>query len=355
MTLVEAEQPVAGNLGRYSIFERLLERHVTPVPELVSRAQYDRWSDRQRSEFNERRAARIAASFIIETPALQSLKREIRRSSLFADRPVGRTGVILSGKPASGKTTGAIHAGLDAFDRHVKRYPEWKRLKHRPVIYIEVPPNANGKKTMGRFMHFLQLPVLERLTLEARTQIVTNALTRARPSLIIIDEMQNLSRLSEGHFESAQTIKNLLNSIPAVPLYVGFDLDKLFGNDDLGGQFAGRSSVVELNPFSVSTPTEQQQWDGVIQTFEDQFALLDQPEGTLIQHADYLWRETLGSLGALSRLLTTAALDLILDPAGGKEELTVGVLERVQMDLRTQIEKRRTLGSDSKPKPDGSA
>lgn len=343
MALDDLDTQDDGNLGRKSVLERLLAEFRAPDIERVSRAEYAAWDSRQRAEFDDRRIERIANSFIIETPPLRNLIVELRRAAAYSRRTIGRTGVAVSGPPATGKTSAAFHGMVDGFRRHEKRYPEWRDLGHTPVVYIELPPGANGKTTMGRFMHFFELPVLERFTLEARTQIVTEHLIQARTSLIVIDEMQNLERLSNGNFESAQALKNLLNSVKAVPLYLGFKLDKILSNDEIGGQFAGRSTLITLDRFPVDTDRDQELWSGLIRLFEDQFALFEHPSGTLEPHADYIWRRTKGSIAALSRLLTTAALDVIQDPDASKETITVARLETIQMDLRTMLEEEPVL------------
>ncbi len=333
-------ETTVGHFDRKEALERLLEHHAPPHIDTTSIDEYLSWSPRQRREFNDRRSARIADSIVVETPSMQRLAKECRRASLFAQRDIGRTGVILSGPATMGKTTAARHAMVEAFARHKSRHPDWKDRGHHPVVYVEVPPKCNGKNMMGRFLHFFGLPVLDRDTLEVRTQKVTQVLQASRTSLIVIDEMQNLSGVaSAGRFESAQAIKNLMNSIKAVPLYVGINLENSsLTNSDLGSQFAARSTFVPLGRMEIDTPEGRKLWGGVIVSFERQFALLNHPEKTLLPLAKHLWTQTQGSIGALSRLLTVAALELIAndDPAG--ETITQELLDSINVDLTTERE-----------------
>jgi len=313
----------------------LLENYTPSAPETVSIEMFRKWSAARQEQFNQHRAARIAAGVVVKTRQIDELTTEIRRASAFAHRTIGRTGVIVNGPPTMGKTTAAFNAMVGAFRQHVRRYPDWKRDGHIPCVYVEVPPGSTAKGIMGRFLRFLDIPFIEKMTLEARTQLVTQHLQRAHTSLVVIDEMQNLARVSNGTFESAQAIKNLLNAVKCVPLYVGFNLDRLFAHDDLGRQFAARSTVVELEPMPYRTTQAVKEWKGLIRAFETQFALFNHPTNTLIPHAEYLWQRTHGSIAALSRLLTIAALDVIdLDP--DDQVITIERLQTIKLDLATE-------------------
>ena len=329
-----------GHFDRRETLQHLLVNHAPPLPEVATAADYAGWASSERQAFDDRRKQRIADSIVVETPAIKELTIECRRAALFSNRAIGRTGVILSGPPTMGKTTAAFRAMVDAFARHARRHPDWEALGHTPVVYVEVPPKCNGKNIMGRFLHFFGVPVLPRMTLEERTQLVTELLTKAQTSLVVIDEFQNLSGItSTGRFESAQAIKNLMNSLKAVPLYVGFNLEKgALTNNDLGAQFASRSALVRLDKLSVSTAEGRKLWGGVIVGFERQFALLNHPERTLLPLAEYLYHRTRGSIGALSRLLTIAALDLIEAGDPSSETITRELLDTIKLDLTTERE-----------------
>lgn len=335
-----------GHFDHVEALEHLLEHHAPAAPETVTIEEYLSWTSRKRLEFNDRRSMRIADSIVVETPAMQRLIKECRLASRFSHRDVGRTGVLLSGKATSGKTTAAIRAMVDAFDRHTARHPEWKTLHHHPICYVEVPPGSNGKKLMGRFLYFFGQPVLDRMTLEERTQRVTELLQESKTSLIVIDEMQNLGGVaSTGRWESAQAIKNLLNAVKAVPLYVGMNLENsTLTTGDLGAQFAGRSTLVHLGKMEIRTDEGKKLWLAVIDSFERQLGLLNHPERTLRPLARHLHTRTRGYIRALSRLLTVAALELIDNDDPQHETITKELLDGIQLDLTT--ERKLDLAAD---------
>ena len=333
------EQPgvTNGHFDRWDVLAPMLEAYSPPAPETTTLADYTAWDAQTRHAFDKRRTRRIAYNLIVATPQLQELRLEARRALLLAQRHIGRTGILVSGPATMGKTTAAFFALLDAFHRHVNQYPDWKRDAHIPVVYIEVPPGCTPKAIMGRLLDYVGVAHHPRVTLEERTRMVVHHLQRGLTSLIVIDELHNLARLNNGHFASAQAIKNLLNALHAVPIYVGVNLeDTALTNGALGAQFAGRSPLVRLDALRYDSAEDRKLWAGVLHSFEEQLALLAHPPKTLFPHAQTLWELTRGSIGALSRLLTIGALELIqkVDPA--RETLTMRQLSSIKVDFATE-------------------
>lgn len=337
MATQDPTESTLGHFDRWMTLEPLLVNYSPPRPENVTIDEFLAWTEAERDSFDEKRMQRIASSIVIKTPKVVELLTEVHYASLFAGRAVGRTGVFLTGPAAVGKTTAAMHAMLESFTRHVKRYPNWKEIGHVPVVYVEVPPGCTAKAIMGRILVFLGVPCHPRMTLEERTRLATTHLSRAHTSLVVIDELQNLAKLTTGNSESAQAIKNLLNAVNAVPLYVGIDLGKtMLNNEQVGAQFAGRSTLVELDRLGNTTVAEKKLWGGVVDGFERQLGLFNHPRGYLAPHKDFLWRATQGSLGALSRQLATAAMILINAKDPSAETITPELLSTIRADLVTE-------------------
>ena len=328
---------LVGHFDRQRTLIPFLEGHKASKPEPMSLPEYQALGVRAQASFNVRRIERIAGNTDIMTPGLRELMLEVRRAAVTKDRPVGRTGVVLSGKPTTGKTTAARHAMVEGLARHARQYPEWKKNKHCPVVYVEVPSSCTPKNLMGCFLNFFDMEFTSRMTAEERTELVVDRLIGARTSLIVIDEMQNMAFDSRGHSETQQATKNLMNAVPAVPLYVGFNLEnRLDAATGLGEQFAGRSAYVGLEHFTIDNPDERKLWAGIIFAFEQQLGLLAQAPKSLPLLGDYLWARTRGSIGSLSRLLTTAALELIAEGVPEKEVITQERLETVRLDMRSE-------------------
>ena len=305
--------------------------HTKTLAEVLS------WGEVQRAEFNRHRLDRLIRGITLGTPQIETLRKLVSQAMLFRNSNGGRPGVLLSGSATMGKTTAAIQAMRFAHEQHEREHPEWRDLDHIPVVYIEVPPGSTGKGIMGRILEFLGVTFTARMTYEERKSIVVAHLARARTRLIVIDEMHNLSRLNNGNFESAQAIKDLNDAVRATPLYVGIDLDRsIITNGALGNQFAGRSTSLNLRPCGYASDEDRLQWRRVVGGFEDELGLLNHPKRALDKHEQYLWSRTRGSISALSRLLTIATCELILNDDPAAETITLKQLEHIQLDTATE-------------------
>jgi hypothetical protein len=337
MTITE-DAPI-GHFNRWEVLRWHLEHHVAPVSTSVTLAEYRDWKPARRRHFDDGRIDRIAGSVVVKTPQLQKLSLEYRHAAVFARRAIGRTGILLSGPATMGKTTAAMHIMREAFQRHVDRHPEWRALGHVPLVYVEIPSKCTAKDLMGRVLEFFDLPAHPRMTLEERTRVATTQLVRSRASLVVFDEIHNLSEIGQTQFESAQAIKNLMNAVPAVPLYVGLDLErKAITNNTLGAQFAARSTLVRLGRYEIDTDAGVKLWNGLIVAFEKQLGLLNHPPQTLLPLSTHLWTLTRGSIGALSRLLNLAAITLITAEEPEAETITQELLDSIQLDLTSERE-----------------
>ncbi|KQM82412.1 TniB family NTP-binding protein [Agromyces sp. Leaf222] len=337
-----------GHFDRRETLLALLTEERPGKPE-ASLAEYLTMTEDQRLEFNDDRIDFIIHGKVVKTPPLQELGRLLERALRIARRPVGRGGLILTGPPTMGKTTASLQAMRSALHRHEAEYPEWRSLDHTPVVYIEVPPGSTAKALMGRILGFFGHPVPPRMTLEERTQAVVYHLNRGRTSLLVIDEMQNLAKLTQGSFETAQAIKDLTNGIRAVPMLVGIDLDKtIITTGTLGEQFASRSKTVSLGRLGWATDEERKVWLGAIYAFETNLCLLAHPPRALFPHAELLWNLTRGSISALASLLTTAAMDLIDADDPENETITPDVIAGIRLDLTTEREIARVVELEAK-------
>lgn len=340
----------AGHIDRWDVLKWRLQEEAPTRSDPVSLQEFSKWDSASKMAFDERRLEGIANSVVLKTPQLKELTVEYRRAALFAGRPIGRTGILLSGPATMGKTTAAMHVMREAFQRHAKRYPDWESLEHVPVVYVEIPSRCTAKDLMGRLLAFFGLPVLPRTTLEERTRLATMHLIRARTGLVVFDEIHNLTNIGVTQFESAQAIKNLMNAVPAVPIYVGLDLEKkAITNSELGAQFAARCTLVRLGRYEIETEAGVKLWNSIIVAFEKRHHLFAHDPGTLLPLNRWLWDQTRGSIGTLSRLLDLAAFELIAAEAPSGETITKELLKGIAVDLTSQRE--LDLAADATPSP----
>lgn len=320
--------------------ESLLAYLTTPNPQPValSRAEHDALSPLERAEYDEGRVRFLSGGVVVNTPAvaacLKSLKAALR---LNAARNSGHAGVMLTGNSTMGKTTTAKEVLRWVMTQYAQAFPDWADEDHIPVAYIEVPSGANAKDLMKEFAHFLGLSVLARETAsDIRTKVVA-AFRRANTQLIVVDELHNLDGHRAGLGEASDVLKGLSNDLTTTFIYAGLDLttSKLMAGTR-GQQLTSRFTAVELTRYDWNLKEDRTRWRGLVRAFEKKSTLLDQQPGTLEHLTEYLWARTGGGIGALSRLLTGTAIDLIADSTGS-EVFSEAAFDEYPLDYTSEL------------------
>jgi hypothetical protein len=250
----------------------------------------------------------------------------------------GRFGEMVSGASGMGKTTSVLTTAKAVYEDHTRRFPDYKRDGHIPVVFVSVPPGSTGKSMMGRFADFLGFPVRKADTMEQLKRMVIPQLNAKNTRLIIVDEFQNLATHSHGNGETVDVLKDLSNDTKATFIYSGINIHTggvLSG--ERGQQIAGRFRVRRLTRYPFSTVEHRKQWKGVVAGFERELHLLNQPAGSLVKHAQYLHDRTNGVIGPLNRLLLEAAQISIANSKAAEDEfLTLALMDSVDLDIATE-------------------
>ncbi|MGG5754190.1 AAA family ATPase [Zafaria sp. Z1313] len=206
-----------------------------------------------------------------------------------------------------------------------------------PVAYVEVPAGSSAKAMIGRFAHFYGLELPGRSTLEEILKAVVTAMRTCSTQLVVVDELQNLSKLSQGNGESVDVLKSLSNQVPATFVYSGINVHQgglLAG--ERGNQISRRFTLLEMQRYGHATAEETKAWNGIVMAFSNELPLLAHDKKALLKDAAWLHRRSGGNIGTLQRLLVGGAQLLILegDPAG--ETLTREYMEALPVDMAAE-------------------
>ncbi|BDV32253.1 TniB family NTP-binding protein [Microbacterium terricola] len=330
-----------------------LTRPISPVAALT-RPDYDAMPAPERAEFDRARIAYLSGGLVVVTPTIQDCKTVLTRAfAANSARNSGHAGVMLTGDSTMGKTTAAKTLMRWVVDQYSLQFPGWRAADHIPVVYIEVPAAANGKTLMRVFAEFLGLAVLPRETADELRVKVVAALRRANTQVIVVDELHNLAGRTAGVGEASDILKGLSNDLTATFLYAGIDLTAQgFMSGLRGQQLTRRFTAVPMVKYEWANPDDRKTWKRIVATFEKLCPLIDNAPGTLDPLAEYLHQRTDGSIGALSRLLTGTAIDLISAGEGAPEEFTEDALDQYALDYSSEAHyRRRNLPTVSARRP----
>jgi Bacterial TniB protein len=301
----------------------------------------DRWQALgadERDHYDEIRLRHHARLVTITTPLVNDVIRLGRRLSLLnRDQVTARRGLIISGRPATGKSTAIIQLGKH-HEIRARRQRGDQAGPFLPVIYVTIPPAATPRIVAAEFARFLGLPLTTRMTQVAITNAVCDLLARLGCQLVLVDEVHNISLETRYGAESSDQLKYLAERMSATFVYAGINLERegLFVGTR-GEQIAGRFISITTAPFGNNTPSERQNWAALVAGLEHTLLLHRSQPGMLLQHADYLHDRTGGLIGSLSHLIRSAALDAILD---GTETITKATLDAVTIDHHAEEQHR---------------
>jgi hypothetical protein len=307
------------------------QRFVESAPasfDLLAGQQWRALSGKQRSRYDEARISYHSELVVVATSTVREVARQGRLLTLLNRREISaRRGLIVSGLPATGKSTALKQLGRTHELMVRERYPGTGRI---PVVYVTTPPKGSPRKLAMEFARFLGLPPVRRG--QNTTDIadaVCQVLIDARADLVLVDEIHNLNLATSAGEDMSDHLKYFTEHLPATFVYAGVDVERsgLF-TGVRGKQIAGRCVLISTGPFPL-----QQEWAALLATLDATLRLHRHRPGTLPQLGKYLHQRTGGMIGSLSHLVRAAALVAILD---GAEEITRELLDGIPVDHAAQ-------------------
>ncbi|MFI6368353.1 TniB family NTP-binding protein [Nocardia sp. NPDC050630] len=294
------------------------------VPDLLLGDGWARLDEAERARQDEIRIDFHTRLTVIATSTVRNVAQKGRRLTLLNRHAISaRRGLILSGAAGTGKTTAITQFGKmhEAADR--ARHPH--RIDRIPVLYATVPPAATPRMLAAEFARFLGLPVTQRANLTDIIEAVCGVCCDTGTSVVICDELHNISLATRAGAEVADTLKYFSERIPATFVYAGINVERegLFSGTR-GEQIAGRFTMIRSVGFPYAAD-----WRSVVATLEATLRLRNHKPGTLTDLDRYLHKRTGGMIGSLSALIREAALEAILT---GSEKITKTILDSIDLD-----------------------
>ena len=334
MVSAEAEVPGAGRREPTMTLTGW-RRFVDSAPasfDLLVGEQWQALSGEQRGRYDEARINYHSELVVVATSTVLEVARQGRLLTMLNRREISaRRGLIVSGLPATGKSTALKQLGRTHELMVRDRYPGTGRI---PVVYVTTPPKGSPRKLAMEFARFLGLPSARRG--QNTTDIadaVCQVLIDARVDLVLVDEIHNLNLATSAGEDMSDHLKYFTEHLPATFAYAGINVERsgLF-TGVRGKQIAGRCVLINTGPFPL-----RQEWAALLATLDAALRLHRHQPGTLPGLGKYLHQRTGGMIGSLSHLVRAAALVAILD---GTEQITRKLLDGIPVDHAAQSHAR---------------
>jgi hypothetical protein len=294
------------------------------IPELLSRNEWTRLNEQDRLGYEEVRLDYHTRLSVVATSTIKQVVHTGRRLTLLNRHATSaRRGLILSGAAGTGKTTAITQFGKTHELMDQQRHPN--SIDRIPVVYVTVPPAATPRMLAAEFARFLGLPVTNRANMTDVIEAVCGVCCDTGTSLVVCDELHNVSLATRAGAEVSDTLKYFSEHIPATFVYAGINVERegLFSGTR-GQQIAGRFSLITTTSFPYA-----EEWHGVVATLEHTLRLHHHQPDTLVGLDRYLHQRTGGMIGSLSHLIRGAAIEAILDRS---EKITRQILDGIALD-----------------------
>lgn len=299
-------------------------------------------------------------------PLFTSTMGEIRQSlmdrvDINIEAPQGACpGAVIDGLPNVGKSTILTDFGRLCELRLRRKYEKGLRkagiAEWIPVVYLTLRARTTIKGLNTAIANFYGAPYARipryDATADRLTDMVLWCAQECNTKVFLIDDIHYLKLSNESDRLVNNHLKELMNHTSATFVYAGVGCRKtgLFTEghpkDEVAwGQTRGRFAYFPIEPFDVETPLGKSEWVNIVGAFENHLVLKNARKGMLIGLAPYLYERTGGFLGSLSSLVRLAANKAIRT---GEEEITRGLLGRIQIDYaaETEWERRKKEGED---------
>ena len=323
----------------------VIDEQYTP-PDRLTVSAFTKLGAEKRQQWLTARDTHHGRSHVVMTEAMGQAFTDIHLLSLLNRfRPNDREIYLISGPAGLGKTTIARRVGVNFERDYTNRSPDYRRHDECPVVMVTTPakctPTALDKALLG-FMHYTYP---EARTHERLKTVVVKALRDKRVQLVIIDDLHRLRPGAQrSSLETADLLKEYFDLSTCTFVFLGIDLTASgFFEGDAGQQILNRGALLTLERCANTAGPKREEWRGVVGGLEDNLRLLRHRRGTLTTDGmlQSLYTRTHGSLGALNKLLQTAATyaATIPDPATdhlrehgivGYEKIDLALLKKIK-------------------------
>lgn len=307
-------------------------------PELLTVAQYRRLGDDARFDYNARRANHASGGIRLPTEngdRAQKLFENMLRTNVAAPN---RSGLIVNAEPHLGKTTLVTALMEWLYGRFQADFPEPEYRGHVPVVYVLAKPDTSGKALAKALLSFFGATPLRNDTTVDMIEHAIGLMQDAGTHMVCIDEFHNIAANNVGNGHTVDYIKNLHEEVQATFVISGIEVtkSKILTDTPRGRQLRSRFTEHTITPYNLVDPDQEAQWKQLLLGFERELPLLAQERNSILRYRSLLMKRTNGSIGALHKLLTRIAVDLIWADEPEKELLTADSIAAAATDIASR-------------------
>jgi hypothetical protein len=343
-----AEQPARLDnltLARKEGWLKLVNTAVRVPPEPLTRKELESLREDAYEEYNRQRRDWHANLGTIKTPQLGALHEDLWDiiDSNAQDGDKAKGAVAIDAFPGLGKTTAVLAFARQYHRREIKALGESTDTgdERWPVCRVGLTGNTGMKEFNRAMLEFFAHPGATRGTAADYARRALDCVLSCEVRVLIIDDLHFLQWHNSSGVAISNHFKYIANEFPVTMIFIGVGLAArgLFSEgqdyqDAVLAQTGRRTTLLDLEPFTVNTEKGRGQWRQLLLAIENKLVLADKRPGMLAEElCEYLYARSTGHIGSLMTLINRGCQRAVRT---GAEELTVELLDRVKNDAASE-------------------
>ncbi|MGO9154454.1 AAA family ATPase [Mycobacterium sp.] len=355
-TTAVAARPKTANLDNLTLSRKEGWRDFTTAPkrecpDALSQAQIRRLSDAAADLYNQRRTQWHNNIGPLKTPQLARLHEDLWdiMDSNSRDGNCAKGAVAIDGYPGLGKSTAVEAFAKEFHRREISRHGQYTAAgdERWPVCRIGMRGNTSMRDFNAALCDFFADPAIYRRRRDTTEQLGGRALDcvlSCETRLLIIDDLHFLHWQRSGGIEINNHFKYIANDFPVTLLSIGIGLsDRGLLTEDVCAMVDGakyedlvlqqttrRTTMLDMNPFTLVNERQRRQWRQLLLTVEERLVLGAKRPGMLADAlSDYLFIRSAGHIGSLMELIRRGCAKAIRTRA---ESLDRKLLDSIKID-----------------------
>lgn len=332
-------------LARKEGWRKLVNTPARIQPEPLNRNQLEALDEGVYEDYNRHRREWHANLGTIKTPQLQALHEDLWDiiDSNVQDGDKAKGAVAIDAFPGLGKTTSVLAFARQYHRREIKALGETTESgdERWPVCRVGLTGNTGMKEFNRAMLEFFAHPGSTRGTAADYARRALDCVLSCEVRVLIIDDLHFLQWHNNSGVAISNHFKYIANEFPVTMIFIGVGLAArgLFSEgqdyqDAVLAQTGRRTTLLDLEPFSVNTDKGRGQWRQLLLAVENKLVLADKRPGMLADDlCEYLYARSTGHIGSLMTLINRGCQRAVRT---GAEALTVELLDGVKNDAASE-------------------
>ncbi|WP_100515234.1 ATP-binding protein [Mycobacteroides abscessus] len=332
-------------LARKEGWRQLVETPARISPEPLTRKDLEALDQGTYEDYNRHRREWHANLGTIKTPQLEALHEDLWDivDSNAQDGDKAKGAVAIDAFPGLGKTTTVLAFARQYHRREIKALGETTESgdERWPVCRVGLTGNTGMKEFNRAMLEFFAHPGATRGTAADYARRALDCVLSCEVRVLIIDDLHFLQWHNNSGVAISNHFKYIANEFPVTMIFIGVGLTArgLFSEgqdyqDAVLAQTGRRTTLLDLEPFTVNTEKGRGQWRQLLLAIENKLVLADKQPGMLADElCEYLYARSTGHIGSLMTLINRGCQRAVRT---GAEKLTIELLDGVKNDAASE-------------------